>query len=183
MGSGTLELTELAEASGRAVAESGHHLLTGAGGGVMLAAARAYVAHPMRKGLSLGIVRARSLPELAGSSRRWTARGTVNPYIELPIRTHLPESGRNGKDLLSRNHINVLTADVVVVLPGGNGTRSELELSIEYGRPTVLFIGEHTVGGSSADELRTTFGDSLQLAESEVQLSDRIRSAIASSKH
>jgi hypothetical protein len=37
-------------------------------------------------------------------------------------------SGDEGRDTLSRNHINALTADLVVVLPGGSGTLSELEL-------------------------------------------------------
>jgi predicted Rossmann-fold nucleotide-binding protein len=38
-------------------------------------------------------------------------------------------SGDEGRDTLSRNHINALTADLVVVLPGGSGTLSELELA------------------------------------------------------
>ena len=34
---------------------------------------------------------------------------------------------------------NVLTSDVIVVLPGGAGTASEIELAIEYGRPIVAW--------------------------------------------
>jgi predicted Rossmann-fold nucleotide-binding protein len=32
----------------------------------------------------------------------------------------------------------VLSADVVVVLPGGAGTRTELELARRYGKPVVV---------------------------------------------
>jgi len=66
---------------------------------------------------------------------------TPNPWVEVPIRTHLPLSGVDGTDPRSRNHINVLTADVVVALPGGDGTRSEVRLALRYGRPVVAFLG------------------------------------------
>ena len=36
-------------------------------------------------------------------------------WVELPIRTHLPHSGERGTDVRSRNHINALTADVMIV--------------------------------------------------------------------
>src|SRR5262249_58412381 len=67
--------------------------------------------------------------------------GTPNAWSDLPARTPLPLSGREGTDPLSRNHINVLTADLVVGLPGGDGTRSEMELALRYERPVVLFLG------------------------------------------
>ena len=35
------------------------------------------------------------------------------------MRTHLPSSGAAGTSALSRAHINVLSADVIVALPGG----------------------------------------------------------------
>ena len=44
-----------------------------------------------------------------------------------------------GKDNLSRNHINVLTSDLIIALPGGEGTRSEIELSLEYQKPLLIF--------------------------------------------
>lgn len=47
-------------------------------------------------------------------------------------------------DPLSRNHINVLTSDVIVALPGGEGTASEIGLARAYGRPVVaLGPGRH----------------------------------------
>ena len=55
--------------------------------------------------------------------------------------THLPLSGRRGTEPLSRNHINVLSADVVVALAGSGGTSSEVRLALAYGRPLVAFVG------------------------------------------
>ena len=49
---------------------------------------------------------------------------------------------------MSRNHLNVLTADAVVALPGGAGTRSEVELALEYRRPLMCWLGENgTIAG------------------------------------
>jgi predicted Rossmann-fold nucleotide-binding protein len=41
---------------------------------------------------------------------------------------------------MSRNHINVLSADVLIALPGGEGTASELALARRYGRPAIAFV-------------------------------------------
>jgi len=155
MGSGVEPHEELAATAGRAIAEAGCHLLTGGGGGVMEAVARAFCAVPGRRGLSLGVVRAAdaSALELRDGRRVWRGLGP-NPWVEIPIRTHLPLSGVQGKDPLSRNSINVLSSDLVVVLPGGPGTRTELELALEFGRPVVLFLGrDGTVDGRRAGEL------------------------------
>lgn len=43
--------------------------------------------------------------------------------------THLPLSGPFGTEDRSRNHISILSSDVVVALPGGDGTSSELQLA------------------------------------------------------
>ncbi len=40
---------------------------------------------------------------------------------------------------LSRNHINVLSCEAVVALPGGQGTASEVRLAIRYGKPVVAY--------------------------------------------
>jgi predicted Rossmann-fold nucleotide-binding protein len=40
---------------------------------------------------------------------------------------------------MSRNHLIVLSAHAVVALPGGEGTRSEIELALEYHTPLLLF--------------------------------------------
>ena len=48
-------------------------------------------------------------------------------------------------DPLSRNHINVLSSDVIVALPGGAGTRSEVELAVMYRKPVISYLGEDGV--------------------------------------
>ena len=42
--------------------------------------------------------------------------------------------------MASRNHLNVLSSDVVIVLPGGAGTASEARLALRYGRPAVAYL-------------------------------------------
>jgi predicted Rossmann-fold nucleotide-binding protein len=59
--------------------------------------------------------------------------------VELAIYTHLPLSGEQGTDPLSRNHINVLTPHALVVLPGSAGTASEASLALRYGKPVILY--------------------------------------------
>ncbi len=70
--------------------------------------------------------------------------GYPNRWVELAIYTHLPDSGSDGTLRSSRNHINVLTADAIVALPGREGTQSEMWLALEYGVPIVAF-GAHAV--------------------------------------
>jgi hypothetical protein len=57
----------------------------------------------------------------------------------VAIRTHLAARGDRGAGPDSRNHVNVLSSDVVVALPGGPGTASEVALALEYGRPVVAW--------------------------------------------
>ena len=141
MGSGQDEHVELAEPLGQAIARMGCHLLTGGGGGTMAAVSRAFVMTHPRAGQSIGILR--------GSSDGTAVPGYPNPFVEIPIRTHLDESGTEGRSPKSRNHLNVLTAEVVVALPGGPGTQSEIELAVGYGRPVLV----HQVWASRFPEL------------------------------
>jgi uncharacterized protein (TIGR00725 family) len=135
MGSGVERHDALAAPLGRWIARHGYHLLTGGGGGVMAAVSEAFAGVASRAGVSIGVLKGR--PEEHGAVHG----ATPNPWVEVPIRTHLPLSGVDGTDTRSRNHINVLTADVVVALPGGDGTRSEVLLARRYGRPVVAFLG------------------------------------------
>jgi uncharacterized protein (TIGR00725 family) len=135
MGSGTAVDVARAQGLGRWLAREGVHLLTGGGGGVMAAVSRAFVAVRRRRGRALGV-----LP--ADGSRRAPRSGYPNAWIEIPIVTHLPASGEAGETTRSRNHINVLTADVVVVMAGGAGTRSEARLAVRYGRPVIAYLGD-----------------------------------------
>jgi uncharacterized protein (TIGR00725 family) len=135
MGSGAERHDALAAPLGCWLAAQGVHLLTGGGGGVMAAVAEAFASVRERQGLVIGVLKGHPGPD----GRVVVA--TPNPWIDLPIRTHLPLSGDQGTEQPSRNHINVLTSDVVVVLPGGAGTRSEVVLALRYGRPVVAFLG------------------------------------------
>ncbi len=134
MGSGKDGREELARPLGHWLAKNGYHLLTGGGAGVMEAVARAFTEVEPREGLSIGII-----PGLTGEEEWRPPAGYPNPCIELPVYTHLPESGRNGTHPLSRNHINILSSDLLVFLPGGAGTHSELELARRYGKPYIYF--------------------------------------------
>jgi len=142
VGSGTERWDELSVPLGRWLATQDCHLLTGGGAGVMAAVSEAFGAVSGRKGLVIGV-----LPGRVGEAFEYAARsGYPNPWVEIPIRTHLPLSGARGRDTLSRNHINVLTADMVIALPGGEGTRAEAELAVRYGRPVLLFGAPEAFG-------------------------------------
>lgn len=133
MGSGRDGHLRLSDPLGRMLAELGVHLLTGGGGGVMDAVSRAFHQTPGRMGRVIGV-----LPSSAEAPGRPPA-GYPNRWVEIPIVTHLPWSGRRGIEEGSRNHINVLSSDALVVLPGAAGTASELALAVRYHRPTILF--------------------------------------------
>lgn len=175
MGSGSDPFRERAEAAGRLVARLGCHLLTGGGSGVMAETAKAFTETKERKGLSIGIIKGEAVREtLQGGGRgRKYVPGTVNEAVELPIYTHLPLSGTDGKNPQSRNHINVLTADILIALPGGEGTLSEVMLRLEYGSDVVLYLGEHTIAGKPAaffEKYSSETAGSVQVAESSGQL-------------
>lgn len=144
MGSGLDAHRELAEPLGRWLAGEGVHLLTGGGQGVMAAVSRAFAETPNRQGLVIGV-----LP--LGDDPPYAKDGYPNEWVEIPIRTHLPFSGPRGQDKMSRNHINILTADVVIALPGGDGTVSEIMLALNYGKAVIAYVaGEDDIPGLPA---------------------------------
>jgi len=49
-------------------------------------------------------------------------------------------SAVSGTEPMSRNHINVLSSNVLVALPGGAGTASEVSLALRYGRPLIAYL-------------------------------------------
>lgn len=152
MGSGSDRHAHLAEPLGRALARMGVHMLTGGGAGVMESVSRAFVAAQGREGLVIGILpagdarldRADADPSRMHAGQGWTNGGPgtppgyPNPWVELAIRTHLGARGDDGSGIRSRNHINILSSDVVIALPGSAGTASEVELAIRYRRPLIL---------------------------------------------
>lgn len=142
MGSGKQPWAELAAPLGRALALGGFHLLTGGGGGVMTSVSEAFCAVPQRAGRSIGIVPTETVAD-GHDAHRETYRplpGYPNPFVEVPIVSplprHLPDAPPG---TLSRNHINVLSSDVVVALPGNHGTHDEVGLAVRHGKPVILF--------------------------------------------
>lgn len=133
MGSAREPHAQRAQVVGRWLAGEGVHLLTGGGPGVMSAVAEAFAKVPGRRGHVLGI-----LP--GGREGAGPRPGYPNPWVEIAIATHLPLSGERGTEPLSRNHITVLSSDVVVALPGGAGTASEVSLALRYRRPLVAYL-------------------------------------------
>ena len=133
MGSGSRPYRERSSALGRWLAECGVHLLTGGGGGVMAAVSQSFYDTPNRRGLVLGI-----LP--CDESLEKPKSGYPNQWVEIPVLTNLPSIGESGTDPTSRNHINALTSDVIVALPGDAGTLSEVRLAVRYGRPLIAFV-------------------------------------------
>ena len=140
MGSSTRAFEDLAVPLGRWLASAGVHLLTGGGVGTMEAVSRAFADVQPRAGLVVGVLPA-DLPDGIAVPRA----GYPNPSVEIAIFTHLPLSGITGTDPRSRNHINILSSDVVIVLPGNEGTESEMTLAVRYGKPVIAFFGNHAV--------------------------------------
>ncbi len=130
MGSSQEDSAELAGPLGQLIARLGCHLLTGGRGGAMEAVGSAFCSVEDRPGYSLGI-----LPEGAAA----------NPFVEIPIYTQLSAENERSSPgwRWSRNHINIRTSTVVIALPGGAGTASELELAAggPHKRPCLAFLG------------------------------------------
>ena len=124
---------------GRWIAQAGYHLLTGGGPGVMAAVTEAFVAVPGRRGLAIGILPASGRRGIEGPAVR-PPSGYPNPWVELAIATHLDSLGERGGDERSRNHVNVLSSDVLIFLPGSAGTASEARLAVRYGRPSIAHL-------------------------------------------
>jgi uncharacterized protein (TIGR00725 family) len=137
MGSGAETWAAFAAPLGKWIAQNGHDLLTGAGNGVMRCAAQAFSSTAGRRGRSIGIV-----PSRPDAAKGFAALdGYPNPFIDLRILTPLPrkEAGAS-PDSLSRNHVNVLTSDVLIALPGGPGTLDEISLAVRFAKP-VMCLG------------------------------------------
>ena len=151
IGSGSEGWPDLAEPLGRLLASSGVHLLTGGGGGVMEAVSKAFQNTSPRAGLVIAVT-----PGSIDQDFAYTAKaGYPNPFVEIAIRTHLPLSGPRGKDTLSRNHINILSADVILGLPGGAGTICEAQLALDFRKPILLF-GFHDAFASFPAQIERT---------------------------
>jgi predicted Rossmann-fold nucleotide-binding protein len=114
------------------IARLGAHLLTGAGYGVMAAVAEGFVSAANRLGWSIGIVPRQPDGPFDRPNRDPDGRLYPNPFVEIVIRTPLPPHVGDWRTTPTRNHINVLTADAIIALPGGIGTTNELNMAAEY---------------------------------------------------
>ena len=99
----------------------------------MAAVSKSFYDTPNRRGLVIGI-----LP--CDESLENPKDGYPNQWVEIPVLTHLPLSGERGMKPMSRNHINILTSDLIVALPGDAGTLSEVRLAVSYERPVIAFV-------------------------------------------
>lgn len=156
IGSGSDYHEDLAVPLGRWLATQNVHLLTGAGKGVMAAVSRAFAETPNRKGLVLGIV-----PSGSEDEPHVPKVGYPSDWVEVPIFTHLHLSGTAGQDPRSRNHLVVLTGRVLVALPGGPGTASEIRLALRYSKPVIAYLKGRDDIADLPNEVRSTgdFGE------------------------
>ncbi len=154
MGSHEESWTEFALPLGLLIAEYGYHLLTGCGGGVMSEVAKGYSQYPDERGVILGI------KPVADYKKEVNSRSEFpNPYIDIPIVTHLEQKAKNDSMPYSRNLVNIMTSDVLVVLPGSHGTQNEASLGLLYEKPLVLFGPEEAFDRFPED---TTFTDDIK---------------------
>lgn len=157
LGSGQNEWEEWSVPLGRWIAENGFHLLTGGGKGVMEAVARGFHSVEKREGLSIGVV-----PTEECEERGYVAcKGYPNAWVELPLVSPLPAFYGTDDDQVSRNHIVVLTADILIALPGSKGTRNEISLATKFKKP-ILLLGPRDAmptlpGEESAEDLVTAY--------------------------
>jgi predicted Rossmann-fold nucleotide-binding protein len=137
---------------GALVARLGFDLLTGAGAGVMRSVSASFFETRPRDGVVIGIVPGeiddlKDMEVQKGGTVKYEVKTAYpNEWVETAIYTHLPDSGAHGTLRSSRNHINILTGDAVIALPGGKGTEKEVWLAVQYGIPIRAF-GEHPASG------------------------------------
>lgn len=161
IGSGQDGHPELSEPLGRWLAGQDCDLINGGGGGVMQTVSQAFAETPHRIGNIIGVIPAASPCDSPEARSAYTPlAGYPNSWIDIPIYTHLPLSGASGKDAASRNHIIILTADAIVAFPGGAGTRSEIQLALEYGKPLLILNPNH-----EWDELKNTKATQVESVE------------------
>jgi predicted Rossmann-fold nucleotide-binding protein len=165
IGSGTEKHSGLSKPLGQWLAEQDCDLINGGGGGVMAAVSQAFAEVSVRKGSVIGVIPA-SGPCDSPKARSAYAplQGYPNSWVDIAIYTHLPLSGASGKDIASRNHIIILSADVIVAFPGGPGTRSEIQLALEYGKLLLILNPNH-----EWDEFKNTQAPMVKNPEEAIQ--------------
>jgi uncharacterized protein (TIGR00725 family) len=120
---------------GEHLARRAVHLLTGGGAGTMAAVAKAFCRVPGRAGVSIGILPAVPHPVHGYAPME----GYPNPWVEVPVVTPLGVYRGGDDGHITRNHVNILSADAVVALPGSVGTHNEIRLARRFAKKIVLF--------------------------------------------
>ena len=133
MGSHTEDYPELSYPLGRLICDRGCHLLTGAGGGVMTKVAKAFTESLERPGLCIGIYPVEK-PEDIQDKKRYP-----NQFIEIPIVVPLNQKAMQSSMPYSRNMVNILSADIIIALPGWYGTKTEVAHALQLEKPLLLF--------------------------------------------
>ncbi|MDX1580707.1 MAG: hypothetical protein R3360_03680 [Alphaproteobacteria bacterium] len=150
---------------GRMLASLGTDLLTGAGSGTMEIVSRAFYEAPGRRGLVIGVVPGIQIMDDDDFAYRTRTAAYPNDYVEVAIFTHLPTL----EDLegpTSRNHVNVLSSDAIIVLPGNDGTYAELKLAAFYCKPVCVWMGSSGhILGQGLETLQQEFPDHVVFAE------------------
>lgn len=136
MGSHEDEWEDYADPIGDLIARRGYHLLTGAGAGVMTAAARAFVSVRDREGICLGIC---PVPVTSYSGVPISEKEFPNSHVDAQLIVPLDAKAQGDAVPYSRNMMNIMTSHAVVVLPGAHGTKNEVSLALKYNKPLVLF--------------------------------------------
>ena len=142
MGSGTDSWAELTHPLAKWIAQQNYNLLTGSGTGVMASASEAFCKVTNRKGTCIGIVPTEPNNEWGFVPKK----NYPNPWVEICITTPLSNFDGNDPNQISRNHICVLSSDVIVALPGSKGTHNEVNLAISFQKPIILFGPEKEMG-------------------------------------
>ncbi len=150
MGSHETSWEKYAYPVGELIAKRGYNLLTGAGGGVMSEVAKGFTDVQGRRGVAIGI-----LPAVDYRGQKLDTAEYPNPYIEIPMITPLSEKAQSDRMPFSRNLVNVMTSNALVVMPGAHGTMNEVSLALMYDRPMVLFGPGKEFAKFPEDPLRT----------------------------
>jgi uncharacterized protein (TIGR00725 family) len=110
---------------GQWIAKQGYHLLTGGMDGVMAAVSQEFCAANYRNGKCIGVI------PTDGHANAWVEVAVASPYARF-----------NKSEGVSANHSNIHYSDVVIALPGGNGTKNEVGLAVEKKTPVIVFAPE-----------------------------------------
>lgn len=155
MGSHEDPWTGFARPLGELIARRGYHLLTGTGAGIMIQVAKGFMNVPGRAGQVIGIT-----PSTDGKKPH--EADIHNPYVDMRIVTPLDSRARGDAMPFSRNMVNIMTSDALILLPGGHGTKNEAALGLVHEKPVILFGPDGAFDNFPDDTLYT---DELKVVE------------------